>query len=159
MSHDRVVAIDGCWLTPTSAHVEVLALDVASDTLAAVEWLVERADRKIPVVIDSYSPAASMVPMLQARKVNVVVTTATDMAKACGGFFDDTMAGRLTHADQPQLTEALAGARKRKIGEAGGWGWDRKDASVNIAPLVAATLALYGATSATPATPSNLYAF
>jgi hypothetical protein len=39
----------------------------------------------------------------------------------------------------------LAGARKRKIGDAGGWGWDRRDPSVNIAPLVSVTLARFGA--------------
>jgi hypothetical protein len=37
------------------------------------------------------------------------------------------------------------GARKRAIGKAGGWGWDRRDPELNIAPLVAATLARFGA--------------
>jgi hypothetical protein len=145
MSHDRVISIDGCWLTPTSAHVEVLSLGMASDTLSAVEWLVARAGRRIPVVIDSLSPAASMIPSLKARKVRVIVTNATDMQKACSGFYDDAMTGRLTHADQAQLNDAVLGAKKRKIGDAGGWGWDRKNPAVNVAPLVSATLARFGA--------------
>lgn len=145
MSHDRVISIDGCWLTPTSAHVEILALDIASDTSSAVEWLVERAGRRIPVVIDAASPAASMIPTLKARRVRVISTGPTDMAKACGGFFDDAVSGRLSHASQPQLDASLAGARKRAIGDAGGWGWDRKDPQTNIAPLVSATLARFGA--------------
>ena len=145
MSHDRVIAIGGCWLQQDSAHVELLAVGEAADTAAAVEWLVERAGRRIPVVIDSASPAASMIPALEARKVQVVSGTAPGMAKACGGFFDAVIGDRLTHADQKQLNDAVAGAQKRPIGVAGGWGWDRRDPSVNIAPLVSVTLAHFGA--------------
>lgn len=146
MSHDRVVVIDGCWASEASTYVEVLALNL-SDSFSAVEWLAERAGRRIPVVIDGMSPAASLVPELRRRKVKVVSTSAADMAKACGGFYDDVMAGRLTHANQKQLNDAVAGAQKRRIGDAGGWGWDRKDPAVNIAPLVAATLARFGAST------------
>ena len=97
------------------------------------------------MVVDGMSPAAAMVPTLKDRKVRVVVTRAPDMGKACGGFYDDVVAGRLTHAGQGPLDEALASARTRKIGDAGGWGWDRKALDVNIAPLVSVTLARYGA--------------
>lgn len=145
MSHTRSLAVSGCWLTPTSAHVEVLALDVARDTTAAVDWLVARCGRKIPVAIDALSPAASLIPSLKARKVKVIVTNATDMSKACGGWYGDVVGGRLSHADQEPLNDALAGAEKRKIGDAGGWGWDRKDPAVNLAPLVSVTLAHFAA--------------
>jgi hypothetical protein len=63
------------------------------------------------------------------------------MAKACGLFASDNDAGRLTNADQESVNDAREGARKRAIGTAGGWGYDRSDPSVNIAPLVAVTLA------------------
>ena len=53
----------------------------------------------------------------------------------------DLLAGRLTHASQESLNKSREGARKRPIGKAGGWGYDRSDASVDIAPLVAVTLA------------------
>lgn len=156
MSHDRVVSIGVC----VGEHVEVAALDKVSDTLGAVEWLVERAGKKIPVVVDGQSPAASMVPALRNAGVRVVVTAAPDMAKACGDFYDAVVEGRLTHLDQSQLNTALAGARKRPIGAAGGWGWDRKDYSINLAPLVSVTLARFGATTAPPPkTPSKSYAF
>ena len=107
--------------------------------------MAERAGRKIPVVIDIISPAASMIPALRAAKVKVVQTSAADIGKACGLFLDDSLAGRLTHAAQEQLDAALAGAKKRPIQNAGAWAWDRKDPNTNIAPLVAATLARYGA--------------
>jgi hypothetical protein len=143
-SHDRTIAIAGCWMSEATTHTELLSIGLP--TTSAVEWIVERAGRRIPVVIDSYSPASSLVPALRARKVKVVVVhPGPDMAKACGGWYDDVMGGRLTHADQAQLNDALAGAKQRKIGDAGGWGFDRKDPAANIAPLVASVLARFGA--------------
>ena len=65
--------------------------------------------------------------------------------EACGGFLDDLTVGRLTHAGQPDLTAAVDGARKRPLGDAGAFGWDRRDGSVFMAPLVAVTLARHGA--------------
>jgi hypothetical protein len=156
MSHDRVVSIGVC----VGEHVEVAALDKVSDTLGAVEWLVERAGKKIPVVVDGQSPAASMVAALRAAGVQVVVTSAADMAKACGAFYDAVLEDRLTHFNQAPLNTALAGARKRPIGTAGGWGWDRKDYSINLAPLVSVTLARFGATATTATKkPSAAFAF
>lgn len=208
MSHDRVLAIGACWIvdnvhgrseddsaaaadgtegapadtasdTPR-CHVEVVALDYATDTLAAHDWLLKRArPKRIPVVIDAMSPAASMLPALKNANVRVQQTSSTDMAKACGLFYDDAMAGRLSHGvtvmtgpdssadtgagrdelsvisagkntdavSQKALDDALAGAKKRAIGTAGGWAWDRKDPAVNLAPLVAVTLARYGAST------------
>lgn len=145
MSHDRDIAIAACWRADDQAHVELVAANAADDTLAALEWLVARAGRRIPVVIDGASPAASLIPGLKERRVRVVTTGAAEMGRACGLFFDNAMAGRMTHAAQQQVDEALAGAKKRQIAGAGAWGWDRRDPSVNIAPLVAATLAHYGA--------------
>jgi hypothetical protein len=121
---------------------------------------VERAGRRTPVVVDGQSPAASMVSALRTAGVQVVITSAADMAKACGAFYDAVLEDRLTHFDQAPLNAALAGARKRPIGAAGGWGWDRKDYSINLAPLVSVTLALFGSTVATATKkPSAAFAF
>jgi len=157
MSHDRAVSIGACWLEPNSAHVEEVW--AGGDEAAAVEWIVERAGRRLLVVIDGMSPAASMVPTLKARGVNVHVSTAGDMAKACGLVASDVEGRRLTHADQESVNAAREGARKRAIGTAGGWGYDRSDAAVNIAPMVAVTLARLGAALAAKSQPSTAYAF
>jgi hypothetical protein len=69
------------------------------------------------------------------------------MGAACGAFLDDVGAGRISHANQNQLNTAVDGARKRPLGDAGLFGWDRRDGSVFIAPLVACTLARHGATT------------
>lgn len=74
--------------------------------------------------------------------------TAREMGRACGGFLDDVTSGRLSHAGQQLLDAAVTGARRRPIGNAGSWAWDRRDGSVFVAPLVAVTLARFGAASA-----------
>lgn len=143
MSHGREISVGACWLEEASAHIEEVWADV--DEPAAVDWVSARAGRRMPVFIDSMSPAASMIAPLKARGVRVFTGSASDMSKACGLVVSDLEAGRLTHADQEALNDAREGARKRAIGTAGGWGYDRSDPSVNIAPLVAVTLARLGA--------------
>jgi hypothetical protein len=143
MSHDRQISVGACWLEHESAHVEEVWAGV--DDAAAVEWVVARAGRRMPVVIDSMSPAKSMIPDLRARGVNVHAGSSGDMATGCGLVSSDVEAGRLTHADQESVNDAREGARKRAIGTAGGWGYDRSNPSVFIHPLVAVTLARLGA--------------
>lgn len=146
-SPDRLVAIAGAWLLEDSVHVELLAADYC-DPLSALAWIAERAGRRVPVIVDGASPAASLIPALHAAKCKVMTTTAGDMGRACGGFLDDVLAGQLSHAEQPQLNAAVVGARRRPIGQAGAFGWDRRDGTVFVAPLVAATLARFGAVTA-----------
>lgn len=142
MSHDRQISIAACWNGEDKAHIEEVW--AGSDAGEALEWLTHRARRR-PIVIDNVSPASSLVPELKARRRNVVSSTAGDMARACGMFEDRAKTGTLSHADQESINEALAGAKKREIRDAGGWGWDRSDPTKPIYPLVAATLALLGA--------------
>jgi hypothetical protein len=149
-SPDRTMAVAGAWhLEDGRVHVELLAANYCSDPLNALQFVTERAGRhkKIPVIIDGASPAATLVPALAAQKIKVVLTTARDMGRACGGFLDDVNSGRLSHNGHAQLTAAVAGARRRPIGDAWLWAWDRRDGTVFVAPLVAATLARHGALS------------
>lgn len=148
MSHGRHMSVGACWLEGDSAHVEEVWAGV--DEPSAVEWIVARAGRRLTVVIDGMSPAASMIPALKVRGVKVHAGTSGDMAKGCGLLASDVEAGRLTHADQESVNDAREGARKRAIGTAGGWGYDRKDPSVSIHPLVAITLARLGAAMKKP---------
>ncbi|WP_237167983.1 terminase [Prescottella equi] len=147
MSHDRHISIAACWREGDSSHIEEVWAGV--DPNAAVSWIVQavRRKRRMPVVIDSISPANNLIQELRNKRVMVNQTNATDMSKACGVFVDAIQSDLLTHGGQDAVDDALEGARKRPIGTAGGWGWNRKDETVNIAPLVAATLALFGAST------------
>jgi len=151
-SHDGALVVAACWRDNESAHAEVIAIDTLTDDEAAADWIADRAGRRIAIVIDSASPAARLIPLLKNRKCKVHAGTAADMAKACGGLYAAATNQRLTHGGQQPVDSALAGAKKRPIGQAGGWGWDRRDPETNIAPLVAMTLAHYGATLTKPRT-------
>ena len=48
----------------------------------------------------------------------------------------------LRHLGGLELRQAVKGATKRPLGDA--WAWSRRKSTVDISPLVAATLALWG---------------
>lgn len=151
-----VLAVD---VDPDQSRASVALAGLRADGLAHVElyeqrqgtgwlgpWIEDRAKvaKLDAVVVDAKSPAAPLVDELKRRKVrNVVVTTADDMATACGGFYQAVMEGTFRHTGQPQVDAALAVASKRTLmGDR--WAWNRKTAASDITPLVAATLALWG---------------
>jgi hypothetical protein len=129
-----------------AVHVEVV------DNRPGADWIVERAadlhQRWNPRcwVVDAGGPAGSLIPELErALGVTVVSPKARQYAQACGSFFDAVTSGDLVHLDQAPLATALAGARKRDLGEA--WAWSRRGVGVDISPLVAVTLARWGLTA------------
>lgn len=147
MSHSREVSVAACWIEGGNAHIEEVW--AGSDAAKAVEWITEHArSRRIEVVADPYS-AAPLIPELVARGVTVrkLQPNGSEMAQACGAFESRADSDGLTHGGQQRITDALAGARKRHIRDTGGWGWDRSNPQAQIHPLVAATLALFGASN------------
>lgn len=139
---------DGLW------HIEI------DETRNGVGWLgayvAARCERNPirAVVIDGFSPEARFLEDMAARKIKVTTTNARDMAGACASFYDGVMEGWLRHTDQPQLNTSLGAARRRAVGDTG-WAWNRKNPSSDITPLVAATLALYGAQSSAVKKPTR----
>ena len=135
---------DGLW------HVELDEQKNGVEWVAA--WVKARTEknRLHAVVVDEMT---GLVERRRGRNylvgTDVVVTLAAaegrDMAVASGQFFDGVMepSPKLRHADQPQMNVALSVARKRPL--AGAWAWNRKDETSDITPVVAATLALWGA--------------
>lgn len=133
---------DGRW------HVEL------DDQRKGVDWVIpwvrDRAakNRLHGVVVDEMS---GLVEKRRDRHyligTDILVTLAAaegrDMAIACAKFFDSVIDESVRHTDQPQVNVALSVARKRPL--AGGWAWNRKDAASDITPVVALTLALWGA--------------
>lgn len=73
------------------------------------------------------------------RRGQLWVPSLHEYVAACGQMADDIRHGRLEHPDQRQLNVAVGGARTRPLGDA--WALARKNASVNISPFIAATVA------------------
>lgn len=105
------------------------------------------------VVCDPYGAAGSLVPELDENRIEVTTASGRDAADACGLFYDAVENGTLRHLGTPELLAALKGAVQRPLGDA--WAWSRKNSTIDISPLVACTLALWGAQTARP---SELFA-
>ncbi|MEU5077094.1 terminase [Streptomyces asoensis] len=155
-SHASICVAGRCG---DGVHVEVI------DNRPGTGWVAARirelADRHGPrcVVMDPGSPAGSLIAeVTEALKVDpdapvgedeepllvvpVVAMKTRDVVQSVGQFFDAVAAARISHLDQAPLSTALAGARKRDLGEA--WAWARKGVGVDITPLVGVTQARWG---------------
>jgi len=97
-------------------------------------------------VVDAGSPAGSLIADLEAAGLEVTKPAARDVAHAWGQLVDGVMpeGGEPTVRvmPHPALDVAVAGAVTRRLGQ--GRAWDALATAVDISPLVAVTLALWG---------------
>jgi hypothetical protein len=150
-------------VNPERSSTSIAAGGLRRDELAHVEvverhpgtgWVVQRLaelnakHRPSTVLVEANSPAASLVADLQDAGVQVTVVPSSDLAKACGVFFDLVQERRVRHLGAPELDSAVRGAAKRPLVDS--WAWSRKTSKVDISPLVAATLAAWHATAHDP---------
>jgi hypothetical protein len=162
VSHDRLSAAIGVGGRRPDGlpHVEVVDHRRGTGWVAArLVDLVGRHETASVSYVDA-SPAASLVPKLQAEGVEVETVSAGEYAQACGqivdlvnqGVDEETghvvVDGGLRHLGTGELRSAIKGAAKRPLGDA--WAWSRKNSGVDITPLVVVTLAAWAA--ATPVT-------
>lgn len=135
---------DGSW------HVELDEERGGVDW--AIPWVAARVakNRLHAVVVDEMAGLTEERRgrhFLRGTDIEVTLAAAEgrDMAKACSALYDGVHDGSVWHTDQPQVNVALSVAGKRPL--AGSWAWNRKDPTSNISPIVAVTLALWGAQS------------
>lgn len=145
-------------------HVELIKSETGVGWV--VDDLVTLRDKWSPCVfmLDDRSEAASLLPELRKRGFKVrprdpdpkrkpkrdeliVTTWASDLARACGQFYDavtdqDPTKRILRHLNQPELNESVKGAAWRPLGNTRAW--SRTDATTDPCPLIAATLAFGG---------------
>jgi hypothetical protein len=127
------------------------------ESLPGTGWIPARVkelvDRWGPcaVVIDAQNAAASLIPAIEEQGVFVVTSGASDMANACGNFYDfamesepgpDGRPGRIRHQGSGALAASVTSAKRRDLMDK--FAWDRKDPGSDITQLVAVTLALHG---------------
>ena len=114
------------------------------DHRQGIGWVIERVVElskkfEIPVALDSYGPAGSLVAELESQFVKVHSHTAREMAHACGVFYDAVADSKIQIRRHAALDIAAAAARKRQMSDV--WIWGRRDAQEDVSPLIAATLA------------------
>ncbi|MGW7085025.1 terminase [Streptomyces sp. NPDC054871] len=148
-------------------HLEVVDNRPGTDWVEArVEALTRKWEPRC-WVIDEASPAGSLLPAVRRAlrrallaegeelededqeqddepklAAPIVTIKAREYAQGCGQFYDAVAAGQVVHLGQAPLATALAGARKRDLGDA--WAWARRSVGVDITPLVGVTNAKWG---------------
>lgn len=128
---------DGLW------HVEVL--EAGLSPTRTVHRVLELHSRHSParITCDSFGPAGSIVDLITREGVKVDTVSAGEHAQACGRFVDVVDEREIRHLGSRELIDAIRGARTRPLTDA--WAWSRKASTVDIAPLVSATLAISAA--------------
>ncbi|WP_424324725.1 hypothetical protein [Gordonia sp. (in: high G+C Gram-positive bacteria)] len=124
-------------------HVEIgLFSSVSLDE--AVSFISELVDAWDPgaVVVDSRSPASPIIPRLVEAGIEPEVASTGQAAAWAGGFLEDALSAKLSHTNQPALTDGVDGVAQRVLSQ-GDFVWDRSDDG-SAAPVEAATLATGG---------------
>jgi len=110
----------------------------------------ERRHRVLGVVISPRGPAGGLINKLEralekiGKQHLLMKPTGVHEAQACVAFFDGVMKDdSIRHTNQQPLDDALAGVRKKEAAD-GLFLWVRRSLTVDISPLYAATLALWG---------------
>jgi hypothetical protein len=125
---------DGAVLLDLVAYLD------GTDPVASVLDL--RGQRTVlAVVVDPHSHAATAIRPLEAAEVEVTKPGSSDLVEAHGLFLDTLAAGRIRHQGQAQLTAAARHLEQRRLG--GATAPDRRGALVDVAPAVAAELAVW----------------
>lgn len=163
MNHERTkvtiaVAVDSGEMGPVHLELAVEAPFDNEGTSALVEWLWERAKRRVPIVIDALSPAASISAHLKRKKMKVFILGAAEFTQACAGLYDAATKDKsITHLGQKPLNESLAGTYKDFIGrdKTGVFKWNRTSLEVDLGPTIAITCAYFGAVKFARRVPSS----
>lgn len=136
--------IVAAWPDAGDGHPVLEVVDYAPRT----EWVAARLavlrKRHSPplIVTDNQGPVLTVVDEATRLRVPTQQLTVPEYASACQSALDRIERAELGHRNEQSMNTAVAGAVKRGIGD-GGWGWGRRSATVDVAPLIAGTLALW----------------
>lgn len=128
---------DGRW------HVEVVEKLPGTGWLAARLYdLVEKHSPEA-VVADKMGPGTSLLQQIEETDVQITLVDGFQHAQACAQLVDAVAEDNLRHRGTADLVTAIRVASTRSLADR--WLWSRNRSSVDISPLVAATLALHAA--------------
>ena len=112
--------------------------------------------RPLAVVAAGGSPSRAIADKIkvlcQQRDIPYRSLAVQDLAAAAGHFYDSLRSRSLTHGESEALDDAAARARSKPSGDQ--WLFDRAGSRVDVSPIVAASVALFGAQEALAKKPS-----
>ena len=143
-------------------HVEAIRQAPMSEgTQWLVDFLIERKGEFAQVAIDGRAGAGYLVNALRAEGLGKthILAPSVEQAVTAHSMLDRAVTqGELTHSGQSDLDFQAESAIRRKIGTAGGFGWDTEVEGETVALLDAVTLAHYAAKT-TKRNPARRQAF
>lgn len=117
---------------------------------AGLDWLADaigeltRTNTVQLLYIDTTGDIKQVLPDIRRTAMaKIEVVDVGTMGAACGRFHQGVIDGVIQHLGQPMLDAAVEGADKRTLEDQ--WAWKRRSSTADISPLVAATLAAWGA--------------
>ena len=112
-------------------HVELIELSATSGgTGRLAKFVEERATIACACVVDGLAGAGALCERLQGHvpRKYLVRPRANDVVTSAAMMLDSIRSNQVTHIEQPALDTAATRAKRRKIGNSGGWGWDGEGA-------------------------------
>jgi hypothetical protein len=146
-SYDRTVSVAVCGKRPDGMVYAELTREPWRDTSSRFVAEVKRLrdeHRPAVIVVDDKGPVKFLVPELEAAGVVLTKVSFHENAAACAGLVGAVTEDGSTfrHRGQVWVTAALAGARKRDVGD--GWVLDRAHSASDVTPLEVLALARWG---------------
>lgn len=150
VSTDRRWAVIGSASPSTLGGIHVEVVDNRRRTGWVVDRLVElkEAHRPAALICNPSGPAGGLLPECKRKGLTVrskpdaegdiLLSSGREYAQACADAFDAIAERRWKHLDQPEMTIAALGSRRRDVGDA--FVFDR-DAGPDISPFLAVVLA------------------
>ncbi len=144
------VAEDRSWacIAAAGADSEGRTVVDAAEYRLGTAWIgpraaeIARKHRRPRFVVRPGSPGGSLIADLMDRGLVVTQARGQDYSAACGLLYDAVLEGDVRHYGQSQLDVSVAGARRKPSSDA--WVWDPRRSGLDISPLVAVTLAMWG---------------
>lgn len=141
------VSVSFSFFSDDGLHIELTETEAYTEggSSELLKWIKKTARRRIPVVIDAFSPARVFEASLKQEKCMVRILGSAEFTQACMGLHDAVKEGAVTHFDQAELNDSVAGATKKPVGKAGAWAFTRDDLDVDLTPLMSTVCAHFGA--------------
>lgn len=145
------------WRGDGLPHVEVIAARAYTEWVP--KFLGSSLDFKPEAVIiqGRGAPASTLIDFIEKEGVSVTRCEGGDLTSSCGQFYDRVIQGTVRWGEQPALLIALQEAAVKTFGDS--WAWNREKSPVDIAPLCAATFALWGLLNEKSAGPKKVSAY
>lgn len=139
-------------------HVELVASRPGVDWVPG--WFADRLgtggwfDGRVAVQARG-APVSVLFEPLQAAGVTLVEWGGPDLTRGTLGFYDAVVQRKLRHRNQPRMNLAADGAQERRVSDA--FMWDRQRSRQDVAPIVAATAAVWLLNQPVEETPVSAY--